>query len=435
MKEKLTLQQQLQKRKYKITNRLYYFIYHFVMTDIVSKKYHPHYEIVDDIKDCKTGCFLIWNHLSRLDHIYAMSITYPRRINIVAGYVEFFRSHLQWAFKKNNVIPKKNFCSDVGAIKAMGKILKLGGVVAFAPEGLASNYGTNQPIVTGTAHLFKHYKVPVYFMELRGQYLMNNKTCLDERYGETYAKLTKMFTPEDLERLTEQEIEDQINLAFKHDEYEWQKRQHIKWDTRGRICHRLEDICYKCPKCGAELEMEGLEDHIVCKKCGNGATMDDYYEFHPYEGSIIPESPSKWVLWEREQVIKEIRENPEFSFSEKVKIGTIPTDHYLKDLKTSEICGEGVLTIDHAGVHFNGTKDNEPYQFDMSYKVLYTVITEVDSSYFNFFVHGEYHDFFPERHSTGKILVLIEEMHRLHVNTWKNFPWYDYLYEPYKEVK
>ena len=50
--------------------------------------------------------------------------------------------------------------------------------------------------------------------------------------------------------------------------------------------------------------------------------MDDYYEFHPYEGSIIPESPSKWVLWEREQVIKEIRENPEFSFSEKVKIGT-----------------------------------------------------------------------------------------------------------------
>ena len=29
----------------------------------------------------------------------------------------------------------------------------------------------------------------------------------------------------------------------------------------------------------------------------------------------------------------------------------------------------------------------------------------------------------------GYIYMLIQEMHRLHVNYWKNFPWFDYMYE------
>lgn len=431
MKKEKDYKKEVAQRKFKKTNPIYYFIYYVVMHVFVGKKYRPHYEIVDDIKKCKTGCFLIWNHLSRLDHINAMSVAYPRRINIVCAYNEFFRSHLYWAFKKNNIIPKKQYTNDLQTIKGMSKILKMNGVVAFAPEGLSSNYGTNQPIVPGTGHLLKHYKVPVYFMELRGQYLTNHKTCLDERYGKTYAKLSLMFSSEDLERLSEEEIEDKINLSFKHDEYEWQKKMHIKWDTRGRVCHHLNDICYKCPKCGSELNMTAEKDYIKCNVCGNGATMDDYYDFHPYENSIIPESPSKWVLWEREQVIKEIRNNPDYKFVEHVKIGTIPNNHLVKDHKTSEVCGEGTLTIDHTGMHYVGTKFDEPFSFDLDYKQLYTLITMLDISYVNIYVKGEYYDIFPEHSSGGKMLLLVEEMHRLHVNYFKNFKWYDYLYEPY----
>lgn len=432
-KEKQTLQQEVARRKFKKTWWPFYFIYYVVMHCFVGKKYKPHYEIVDDINDCKSGCFLIWNHLSRLDHINAMSVCWPRRMNMVAAYNEFFRSHLHWAFKKNNVIPKKQYTNDLQTIKGMGSILKQNGVVAFAPEGLASNYGTNQPIVPGTGRLLKHYKVPVYFMELRGQYLTNHKTCLDERKGATYAKLTLMFSVEDLERLTEQEIEDKINLAFKHDEYEWQKEKHIKWKTNGRILHNMHDICFRCPKCGKET-MVAEGNKIECTSCGNGATMDDYYEFHPYENAVIPESPSKWVLWEREQIIKEIREDPNYTFTEHVKVGMIPKDHLIKDYKTSEFVSEGELTIDHSGMHYQGIKlDGTPHTFDVSYKVLYTLITMLDISYVNLYINGEYHDIFPSHHTGGKMLLLVEEMHRLHVNYWKNFPWMDYLYEPYKQ--
>ena len=38
---------------------------------------------------------------------------------------------------------------------------------------------------------------------------------------------------------------------------------------------------------------------------------------------------------------------------------------------------------------------------------------------------GKYYDVFPKGRKVGKILLLVEEMHRMHVNNWKNFPWMD----------
>ncbi|MBO7397957.1 MAG: hypothetical protein J6V10_02575, partial [Clostridia bacterium] len=112
-KEKESLQMQLAKRKYKIPNRFYYWIYHFIMSGFVAKKYRPHVTVKDSVSDCDGPCFLIWNHLSRLDHAFVMQAAYPRPINIVAGYNEFFRSHLHTVFKMMNIIPKKIYTSDM----------------------------------------------------------------------------------------------------------------------------------------------------------------------------------------------------------------------------------------------------------------------------------------------------------------------------------
>lgn len=428
-KEKLTLQQKLAKRKFRIPSKLGFFIYKTIMLNIIAKKYHIHYEFVDDPRKSKEPCIIIFNHLSRLDHVYVLGAMYPRRFNMLAGYNEFFRSHLALVFRLNNCIPKKNYTPDTQSVKGISSILKQGGCVAFAPEGLASNYGCNKPVVPGTGKMLKHFKVPVYFCHLQGTYLQNTKVCLDERYGETYCTVSKLFTPEQLQEMSVEEIDNSLNENFRSDEYAWQKQKHIKWETHGRICEKLEDFCYKCPKCGSELTMKGVGDRIECSACGNGATMNDYYEFIPYENAVIPESPLVWVENERQDLIREIRQNPEYSFVEHVQIGNIPTDHLLKDLKTSEIVGEGDLIINHKGVHYVGTRNGENYEFHLDYNHIYTTITTVDSSYFNFYVNGEYFDFFPQRQTVGKMILLIEEMHRYHVNFYKNFTWNDYMYE------
>lgn len=429
MAKKLSISQKLAKRKYKPASKFIYWIYKFVMVDIVGRKYNPKFHIIDKVTDCDGPCFVVFNHLSRIDHLYVMGATYPRVTNMIAGNSEFYRSKFSFVFGLNKVIPKKNYYPDNLTIKAVSKVIKKGGCVTFAPEGLASNDGGNKPVVPGTSKMFKHFKVPVYFCHLEGQYLQNTKVCLDERLGETHATLSLLFTKEDVQSLSVEEMDNILNEKFRSNEYAWNAERKIKWKTHGRICHRLEDLCYKCPKCGSEFTLKGEGDKIECSHCGNGATMDDYYQFHPYEGAVIPDSPYDWVEWQRQEIIKEIRQNPNYYFEDECQIGNLDEYKLVGKNKTSFIVGEGKVRIDHQGLHYTGTRKGQPYQFTMGYKDLYTVITSVDASYFNFYYKGEYFDIFPKHQTVGKFILLIEEMHRYHVNTYKNFPWKDYMYE------
>ena len=132
--------------------------------------------------------------------------------------------------------------------------------------------------------------------------------------------------------------------------------------------------------------------------------------------------------------IKQIREDENYRFETDVDLGTLPNDHYLTDYKTSEKVGEGKLIIDHSGVHYIGTKNNEPFEIHLDYTQIYTFNVPVDLSKIAVYIKSEYHEFAPKiRSAATKALLLVEEMHRLHVNAWKNFPWFDYLYEPYKK--
>ena len=426
---KKTISEKLAKRKYSPPPRIISWLYKLIMVDIVGRKYNPKFHIIDDVNDCDGPCFVIFNHLSRIDHMYVCGATYPRRTNMIAGNSEFYRSKFSLLFNIDRVIPKKNYSPDKRTIIATGKVLRQGGCVTFAPEGLASNFGGNKPIVPGTSKMFKHYKVPVYMCFLEGQYLQNTKYCLDERFGETHATMSLLFSKEDVERLSIEEMDDIINEKFRHDEFAWNADKKIKWKTRGRICHRLEDLCYKCPKCGKEFTMKGEGDKFVCTHCGNGATMDDYYQFHPFEGSVIPVSPLKWVEQQRIDIIKEIRENPDYYFEDECQIGNLDEYKLVGKNKTSFIVGEGKIRIDHKGLHFKGTRHGEPYEFTANYEKLYTLTTAVDASFFTFYLDGEYFDIFPKHQTVGKFLLLVEEMHRYHINFYKNFKWNDYMYE------
>lgn len=425
---------EVSKRKYHVPNPFWYFIYYVVgRTPLLGAKYHPSYEIIDKLPK-KGAAFIIWNHQSRRDHTFICTGAWPRRVNIVCEYNEFFRGHLHWALKMNQILPKKPFClGDIAGIKAMTSIIKQGGIVALSPEGNSSNFGNNQPIVPGTGKFLKHFGVPIYCADIRGSYLTNNKISEEDRIGKVSYKQYLLFSPEDLKNMTPEEIEDKINLTFKMDDYEYNKTARIKFkpSKKGGMATNLHDMCFKCPKCHEEFSMIAEKDEIRCLKCGNGATLDQYYDFHPFDDScIIPESPLKWVEQERMDIIKDIRKDDNYSMSFDVNVGMLPRDHYLKGHATSEPYSKGRVTIDHSGFHYRGTKlDNTEHNIDIDWKYLYTFNIPTDLTYFAIYVKEEYVEFNPTERVTVKALLLVEEMHRLHVNQWKNFPWYDYMYD------
>lgn len=158
---KKTLQEKITSRKYHIPNRFLYFVLKKAVIDkVLAPKYNIHYQIIDDINDEKGPCFLIFNHQSRIDYVWNVQVAYPKRLNFVCGYNEFFRSHLKFILKIVNAIPKKNFVIDMTSMRGIDSIIKQGGVVAFSPEGMSSISGHNQPVVSGTGKYLKHYRSP-----------------------------------------------------------------------------------------------------------------------------------------------------------------------------------------------------------------------------------------------------------------------------------
>ena len=427
MKKPRDYQYELAIRKFHRPSWIFYFIYWFACRFIITPPFHPEFKVYDKIKG---PAFLVWNHQSRRDHAMMVACAGLHRINFLAEAGSFFRSHLALVFKLNNVIPKKVLSNDIPSLRAIRDVIKEKGIVAFAPEGFATVFGDQQPVVPGTGRFLQVFGIPVYSMALQGGYLSTSKTSDEDRPGKFCIQQKLLFTPEDLKRMTPQEIEDALNKEFRHDDFKWNKEHHYRYVSKQGMCVNLSDLCYRCPRCGAEFEMHAEKDYIECKHCGNKATLDEYYEFHKATPDcVIPESITEWTHLERQVIIDQIRQDPDYSFSVKVKLGCIPKDHLIKNEKTSEICGEGVYTVDHKGVHYKGTRHGEPWSFDMDYNQIFTYPSSVMVDLFSTYVDEEYYDFIPEYRCAGKVTILTEEMHRYHINKWKNFPWFDYMYE------
>jgi len=410
----------IQKRKAKIPTRLAYdLVVKTIVNKIVGPKYNAHYQIIDDINKEEGPCFLFYDHQSRLDYIWVSQMCYPRRINFVVGYNEFHRSKFHIMFNILHTIPKKNFAPDVHAIKSINEIIKQGGVVCMSPEGMSSINGHNQQLGLGTGKLIKHHAIPLYIVKSEGAFLTNHKVCLDDRKGRVDARIYKLLTPEQINSLTVEQIEDKINEAIWQDDYEWNKTANVKYDTHHGAAKHLDDLIYKCPKCMKEFTIKAHDDIIECTNCGNGAQIDDYYRFHPLiKDYVLPSTPAKWTDWQREIVKKEIRENPNYVFEEEVKLGVLP-EKYLKHNLTSLICGKGKITFDHEGFHYRGTRFGKQFDFDMNYNEIHTLTIVTDCTFFSTYKDKEYLEFYPAKPSVGKALIVCEEMHRLHINTWK----------------
>ena len=195
---------------------------------------------------CKGPAFIIWNHQSRRDHAMLVRAAWPRRINFLAEEASFFRSHLATVFKLNEIIPKKVLSNDLSSLRAIRDVIKQNGVVAFAPEGFATVFGDHQPIVPGTGRFLQVFGIPVYFASLQGGYLSTSKFSKEDRPGKFCTQLQLLFSPDDLRKMTPQQIEDKINSLLHHDDFEWNKEHHYRYVSKEGMCTNLSDACYRC---------------------------------------------------------------------------------------------------------------------------------------------------------------------------------------------
>ena len=135
---------------------------------------------------------------------------------------------------------------------------------------------------------------------------------------------------------------------------------------------------------------------------------------------VIPETQTKWFNMQRENVKKEILEEG-FELREKVQLGMLPDYQLLKDLKTSEIVGEGEIILNKDGFTYVGTKGGKPFTFHLKPAELPTYGMCTDLTRFYTFYKGEFMEFYPATHCVEKWFLATEEIHRMNGGKWQDF--------------
>jgi len=362
---------------------------------------------------------MIANHASRVDYQFTGPPCYPKRLNYVVGYNEFFRFPTSWLLPVMQVIPKKNFTPDPHALRQILRVVSNGGSICLMPEGMSSITGMAQPVIPGGGKLLKKLDVPVYYSKISGGYLTYTKHCLDQRKGRIEVVVDKMFTPEQLRKLSVEEIEDTMNRLLAHDDYIWNKRARVHFQGKGQMAKQLDTLLYLCPKCGSKYEMRCEGNIMTCRKCGNRVELDETYQLHAVGDSVCPELVTDWTILERQHAAEEVRKE-DFCHSGHVRVGVLPDKKPLTGDRTSLIRGEGILTLDHQGFHFEGTLEGKPKRFTVPSVQLPTFGMCTDISRFYTFVDGRFLEFYPDR---GDVLLwdhLTEELHRYQGGKWQN---------------
>ncbi|MBP3319848.1 MAG: 1-acyl-sn-glycerol-3-phosphate acyltransferase [Ruminiclostridium sp.] len=392
-----------------------------VWKTFMYKPYHVHYTFKKDFRKEPGPYIFLSNHASRLDYIFTGVPLLPVRMNYVAGYNEFHRSHLSLVFRLLHVIPKKNFTPDIYTIREISRVLKAGGKICLFPEGMSSISGANQPVAVGTGKLLKHHKVPVYYSVIRGGYLTSPKYNLTDRLGRVEVEFDQLFTPEELEKLSPQEIEDILNRAIYHDDYAWNKIHKHRYNIGDKGAEHLEDLLFWCPRCGRQHTMKGEGNKFFCTVCGNGADLLDTYELVPFdEDCIIPETQTVWFDQQRAVIRQEVQDE-DFVLEETVELGILPDHTLLKKQATSQIVGKGKLRLDRTGLTYTGNKEGEDFTFHIPSKALPTYGMCTDLSRFYTFYDRQFMEFYPERNVVEKFFLATEEIHRLNGGPWQDF--------------
>ena len=399
------------------------FVYAFLarlLGPIMKRKYGV---IINDkigIKKVREQHIFISNHTSRIDYFFNAFYPMPNKYNFVVGYNEFYRKQFVLIAKLARLIPKKNFTADFYTAKEMNRVIAAGGNIAIFVEGMNSIRGTSQPVAPGTGKFIKHFKLPVYYSHISGGFMTTPKFALDERPGTVEVTYDRMFTSEQIENLSEQEIEDIMNEKLYNDDFIWNKDGKYHYKNDGNMAKNLHTLLYKCPKCGSEFENVGEGNTITCKKCGNQATLDDTYRLIPTRDSIIPKNITEWCRYQRDHIKKQL-EDRKFSFTVHVKLGMLPEDHLIEGDITSEIVGEGELTIDFTGLTYKGSKNGEDFEFHIDSSLLPTYGMCTDISRFYTFYNGVFVEFYPDLPCVEKIFEITEEIHRLNGGKWKDY--------------
>ena len=302
----------------------------------------------NDIKN-KEGAFLvIANHQCALDFVNLIGAT-SRPMTFVFSKSFFSTLPFQRFLRSLGVIPKQQFQTTVGDMKKMKAVVEAGQPLAIYPAGLMCEDGLSTPVPKATYKFLKWMNVDVYMARTEGAYFVMPKWSKKLRPGRTDLDIIRLFTKEELARLSLEEIKERTDRVLLYDAYRDQERHLYRYcdceDIRG-----LENVLYQCPGCGAEHTMQVRgKSEIVCDACGYSQTMDQLGFFHCEDPQREVRRVSDWSKRIYRNMEQTLEADPDMEMQADVTFRMVDErKHKMVDV------GEGVILLKRGSITLRG---------------------------------------------------------------------------------
>lgn len=254
------------------------------------------------------------------------------------------------------------YANDIENIQNCIRVLKDGKVLVMMPEARLSTAGKFEGIQEATYKFVKKMGVNVYTIKVCGDYLATPKWGDKTRKKSTVsAELNLLYSAEDLVKADLNEVKQKIDTALEYNEFEWLKNNPDVRYKHKKLAVGLENILYRCPKCGKEFTLKTDKRTVYCENCNTSTILNDRYEF---DGGVSFCNPLEWYEWQNTQLKQEILSDPEYKLTSKVQL-KLPS---LDGKKILRDAGQGECVLDRSGLTYIGTIDGEQTvkTFDMN---------------------------------------------------------------------
>ena len=314
---------------------------------------------------------MLCNHNAFLDFKVATKAIYPKRANYVVAIDGFIgREKL---LRNVGCICKRKFTNDIVLVRQLHQVIKNGDIAIIYPEARYSLCGTTAVLPESLGKLCKLLKVPVVTMICHGHHVNSPFWNLHDRgIKPTEAEMTCIYTPEELQAASVDEINRKIVEMFQYDDYAWQKERGIETKYKGRA-EGLHKVLYQCPACKTEFRMNSEGAKLFCEACGKRWTLSGLSELSADEGETEFSHIPDWYEWERANVRAEVEAGTYTTGDLPVHVDSLPNaKKYIR-------LGNGTMRHDMDGFHVSGTDaEGRPFSMEIPAVTQYSVHIEYE---------------------------------------------------------
>lgn len=245
---------------------------------------------------------IVCNHVTNFDVILA-SLAFPGYHAHFVASEHMFRKgliskFLQFVF---DPISRRKGVSGADTAMACLRKLKAGKSVFIFAEGETSWDGRTQDIFPGIGRMARMGGARLLTYRLEGGYLSAPRWGKGIRRGQMQGRIMGIYSPEQLQSMKAEEIDDLIRRDIYEDAWQRQAKQHVIFKSNRRA-EKMETVLFICPRCGEYGRLKSRKNTLSCT-CGLQAEVTHF-------GTFAEDRPFKnlaqWDAWQRQVFEKQL---------------------------------------------------------------------------------------------------------------------------------